>query len=748
MSGFLKPTEKPINLDIDTAYLLKASDELSNLGDFSGDNGTFDGGGSIQGTLSLSTTASELISNSKVWKYVTSATSNGSYFGWTRPVTGAMKGKDCGFFLKGRMVTFQDNEVQAVVKIVGGTSDGKVITFPLKSNSVAYTYSNGFFCPLDATSVKFGYQILTDTVGKEFYFDGMEISSNPFKYVTTIQQQTYYISQAQNSMTDVAAEVRFNLATANIKQSGSGLFTITDDSANSRTLMRVLTGCDAIFNTSAVVTSASQSIDIFVNGVAARGNLSAAHAATEYGGSSVNVHLNAGDLVSIQGYSVINGSYGGAMYWNISATATQDNVLVNGEGMKRIAVYAKGNNGQALTANVTNINWTEVEDTTNSWDGFTFTTPEDGDYSISGSLGVTSGIITTGPEAYINGVSNRYMTITEGASVSYFPFAGTLRLLKGQLLTFRLGRAATQDAGNPSTNWLSITKLATISAPILAVPAATQTEYHLECYGNGGQSITANATDIPFIATLQKNLVWDGSGFTAPFDGNYEISSQVCFNASASGRSFDLYTNGTLVKSLAVQPYTATILSGSTKIFLTAGQRISLRTDVSGTCNNNPKYHWITIIRLNGKNDGVLVSNYIKEQIAFLRVSAIGEYADVSSSTSYKAIPYTSVEGDYNIAQISGTQITLAQGDYEIGIPLGCNGVAGWIDARIYNVTDSADIKVFNRVIYNSITSVVAMNTAMTKFTLGGTKVIRIDTKSGAAGGAEGFSTIKIRKLY
>jgi hypothetical protein len=75
--------------------------------------------------------------------------------------------------------TGNDNEFQYCVKVVGGASNGLVLSGLATKSSIAKTSVFSFNCPLDATSIRFGILCLTDVAGKELYIDGIQINSDP-----------------------------------------------------------------------------------------------------------------------------------------------------------------------------------------------------------------------------------------------------------------------------------------------------------------------------------------------------------------------------------------------------------------------------------------------------------------------------------------------------------------------------------------------------------------------------------------
>ena len=112
-------------------------------------------------------------------------------------------------------------------------------------------------------------------------------------------------------------------------------------------------------------------------------------------------------------------------------------------GNREIRVQGRGNGNEVLNTGVTPITFTETEDTTASWSGTTFTSPESGDYDVSGCVRLNSIVGDLAVYAYIDTtgtgssyVNNKTLGYELTASL-ILPFAGTVKLEKGHLLQLR-----------------------------------------------------------------------------------------------------------------------------------------------------------------------------------------------------------------------------------------------------------------------------------------------------------------------
>jgi len=121
-----------------------------------------------------------------------------------------------------------------------------------------------------------------------------------------------------------------------------------------------------------------------------------------------------------------------------------------------VKVRAQGNNGATLTANVTNINWSETIDNYNAFNGTQFTPPKDGYYFFTGQI-----LATTSPtmliDMYVNGSGTRNVT-DEAAANDRGGFSFMFYLLKNQVVSFRVNTNMTLS-NNSGSHWLEITEL-------------------------------------------------------------------------------------------------------------------------------------------------------------------------------------------------------------------------------------------------------------------------------------------------
>lgn len=187
-------------------------------------------------------------------------------------------------------------------------------------------------------------------------------------------------------------------------------------------------------------------------------------------------------------------------------------------GNREIRVRGAGNGGGLINALVDNIDFTEVEDTTNSWNGTTFTAPETGDYEINGIINISPASSTWGIFSYINGVLYKLIGYVASSSV-YVPISGTVNLIKGDTLTFRSNNTITlfNDAAG---HHIHIQKLA---QPQTILETETVAARYTS---NSGQSVGATETiefeDIDFDTHSAYNT--STGVYTVPVTGKYQVN--------------------------------------------------------------------------------------------------------------------------------------------------------------------------------------------------------------------------------
>ncbi len=178
--------------DADTISLVRAANiEIADI-DLSGNNADFDGGGTIDGTVSLSTTSADLILDTQVIKYVAGASSQNDYFGYTVSMPQGLRGRTIGFQKEYKNdSTTVDNDFRFCVKIKDGAQAGNISYFDMEAyspaNDEAQRATFQTWIPSDCTQIEIGWQNTDTTSGIELMVDNILVSSNPFVYKNLLQ---------------------------------------------------------------------------------------------------------------------------------------------------------------------------------------------------------------------------------------------------------------------------------------------------------------------------------------------------------------------------------------------------------------------------------------------------------------------------------------------------------------------------------------------------------------------------------
>jgi hypothetical protein len=254
------------------------------------------------------------------------------------------------------------------------------------------------------------------------------------------------------------------------------------------------------------------------------------------------------------------------------------------KNMIPVIVSAQGNAGTALTASVTPIDFTEVSDSTNSFNGTVFTAQETARFSFDGAVQFNASIGGY-IEVYKNGTFLR--AVSDNGSATHFvkQFSLTINLIAGDTISFRSSSAATLFTS--SSHYLEITKL-TNPADMIYPTDKVVARYTTAA----GQSIPSSTDTIVNFATKTidtHNAVTTGASwkFTAPISGNYLVACSMNY-ASASftvGNAIyiEIFKNGTFVSMVAMGHIGATATqmpsaAGSDIIDLVKGDYVDIRT--------------------------------------------------------------------------------------------------------------------------------------------------------------------------
>jgi len=136
----------------------------------------------------------------------------------------------------------------------------------------------------------------------------------------------------------------------------------------------------------------------------------------------------------------------------VTGPTMNDNEL----SLQTVRVSGAGNGGNSITANVTNITFTEVRDSHGAWNGTQFTAPKTGYYKAQGGIAYTAGVAGL-LYAYVDGTLSKLVSTNGNASYNFHKFDWSGYLEKGELLSFR-GPAGTLS-NSTTLHWIEISSL-------------------------------------------------------------------------------------------------------------------------------------------------------------------------------------------------------------------------------------------------------------------------------------------------
>lgn len=278
-----------------------------------------------------------------------------------------------------------------------------------------------------------------------------------------------------------------------------------------------------------------------------------------------------------------------SFYFKIPITEWQeDSQVISAQEayFKTVRVYGSGNGGGSVTASTTNIDFTEITDTHNAWNGTVFTAPTDGRYKFNGNTTVTVAG-TQIVSAYINGSAD--LACSTNTSTTLRPFNCTLDLSKGDQVSFRFNQ--TKTLSNVATiHWIQIEQVPNITSfGAYMQPLKTQTKYLASDFTTDAATIT----NLSFsgLETGKWYQVNTNVRFTGTASDN--IAILITHNSSTIGRVW-----GRLDASGAVVGGTSTLVfqaAASTLTFVT--NSLSATSTIEG--NGTKDETWVQLSEVN-----------------------------------------------------------------------------------------------------------------------------------------------------
>jgi hypothetical protein len=220
-------------------FYKKGDAESASVSDFStGNNPTFDGGGLLAGTFSVSTTAADLIRGNRSFKLVGSATAGDNTDDYVASeiidIPQGYRGRQLGIKFQYKWSGTSGN-VKWVVK---DTTNGDILTLGTEtldqyvpSNDEAIEFNMAVFVPSDCEQIEIGPQIVTGEASETLIWDDVIVSPDPFVYKDVVQIEGYNGFNVSGSGTSgylqVPSETRQDDTGTVTTRSTSGDFTVT-----------------------------------------------------------------------------------------------------------------------------------------------------------------------------------------------------------------------------------------------------------------------------------------------------------------------------------------------------------------------------------------------------------------------------------------------------------------------------------------------------------------------------------------
>ena len=179
---------KDVDASPDLIYHLNA--DWADIDQFAtGQNATFDGGGTLGGTFSRSTTAADLINGSACFKLVGDALASNNTNDYVAfeaiDIPQGFRNNYIGLY--GHYKWDGSNNILVRVK---DTTNGTVITGDAEAlegftsiDNTAKRFAIAIFIPSDCTQIEIGFQVGTGEASKTLIFDEIKLLNDPFRYL-------------------------------------------------------------------------------------------------------------------------------------------------------------------------------------------------------------------------------------------------------------------------------------------------------------------------------------------------------------------------------------------------------------------------------------------------------------------------------------------------------------------------------------------------------------------------------------
>lgn len=397
----------------------------------------------------------------------------------------------------------------------------------------------------------------------------------------------------------------------------------------------------------------------------------------------------------------------------------------------RTVVRGAGNGGESITANVTDIPFTEVEDELGLWDGDSFTAQEDGDYLVAGSIIYTAPVTTRGL-IFVDGV----FELNAGTDVSSTRHGvnAIVTLSAGEVLTIRAGGGGTL-ANDPQNHWIHIQKIPESTEHVIT-PAKSSSEDYLDYRGTVTSGLdnlatvsgSAEATQFTLkrkcfvFLKMSQTLVTNSNGQVI----NIRIDGDVKSSSITSADGAKTWSN--------VASYFGEVEEGSVISF--NGMANGLNTEIS-----------LQLVDFDSK----ILAAIPTPKTAYIKdVKPSGTAGGTFTSGAWQTRDLNTLEGDTGFVSLSGNQVTIAPGKYKIKASAPANQVNNH-QSKLRNITDGVDQLLGVSTYCPSGTAVQNESNIKGTITLTSTKVFEIQHQCTVSKATDGFgrtASFGVDELY
>lgn len=289
---------------LDIYYSEDAEDSTDVSSFTTGNNATFLGGGTLQGTFALNT--SSVIAGTNAFRYTQAA---GSLNDFVASESITLDNKQAG-----------NDTIATLYFTYDGADDDIKFVFWDNTNSQDLSATTAFFktasnptrfevqvaIPIGVTSVRWGFQVAVENIGAILDIDDIEFSTNPTPTANLVETQSLEHTFDHSALQNGNLEIRFDTGLTTNSFVGSLILEVEDDSANTRTKFNALRPCTVdvechlFFNNDGEVPRIFKNGSTIMDGSYSDGNSGEIVTAS--------IELDTGDFITIGSNTTVSGS--------------------------------------------------------------------------------------------------------------------------------------------------------------------------------------------------------------------------------------------------------------------------------------------------------------------------------------------------------------------------------------------------------------------------------------------------------